>query len=136
MAIAGTLVVEIRVDVPAALVGLFIFVVSTFDRFLTPSVKERHPVIPSTLHVDRLCGASRKVCCRCRVEKRGGRVSTGSVVGCWGRGRIVSIESVYRGPATSVERRHCGFAVILHGLRREGEGASASWMTAARWMSL
>jgi hypothetical protein len=69
MAIAGTRVIEIRVDIPAALVGLFILVVSTLDRFLTPSVKERHPVIPSTLHAGRLCSASRKVGRRCRVEK-------------------------------------------------------------------
>jgi hypothetical protein len=103
MAIAGTRVVEIRIDIPAAFVGLFVFVVSTLDRFLPPSVKERHPVIPSTLHAGRLCSAPRKVCRRCRVEKRGGRVSTGSLVGCWGWGGIVSIESVYGGPATSVE---------------------------------
>ena len=106
MAVAGTRIVEVRVDVPAALVGLLRLshlVVSALDGLLTPGVKVRHAVVPCTLHGHGLRCASRKVG-RCRrIEKGGRRVAAGSAVCCWGRSGVVPVESVYGGPAISVE---------------------------------
>ena len=103
MAIAGSRVVEVCKNVPATLVRLFHLIVTALYRLRSPGVEIRHPIVPGTARAGGCSSTSRERSGGHGVEKRRGRVTAGSGVRRWGSGDIVSVEGIYRGPATAVK---------------------------------